>query len=417
MGIRKFTFHKGWIFFLLGTLTALQTFAQPGTVRGTILDQRTKEPLVGAVIKVIGTDKGAASDVNGKFTLNNVPNGAKLQFTSVGYASIELASDFSKELRVEMAASNNSLNDVVVVGYGTQKKSDLTGAIGSVSTETMVKTARSSPVGAIQGAISGVNITRSNSKPGGGYSIDIRGVHSITGSNNPLVVIDGVQGGDLEKINPADIDKIDVLKDASATAIYGSRGANGVLIVTTKRGTTGKPKISYDGYVGIKNYTHKPDMMSGDEYVQLAREARRATNNNVYVADAQLFTDASELKSVQDHNYFDWLDAIDRTAVQTSHTLSASGGSEDAKYTLSGGYYSEQGNLFPQYYKRYNLRAALDLKANNFLSYGGSLYFTYDIRETGNGDLMECFGAFQERKFRIFGHYVMVLVVFGEIVT
>ena len=358
------------------------------------------EPLAGVSVVVRGSKTAATTTgTDGAYSLTVPASRSVLVFTNVGYSTQELTVGNRSILNISLATNASNLADVVVIGYGTQKKSDLTGAIASISTETMVRTARNSAIGGLQGAVSGVNIIRSNNKPGGGYSIDIRGLHSITGSNTPLIVIDGVQGGDLEKINPADIDKVDILKDASATAIYGSRGANGVIIVTTKRGMNGKARISYSNYVGFRNYTHMPDMMSGDEYVQLAREARRATNNNVSVPDAQVFTDPSESKSVTDHHYFDWVDAISHTAMQTSHTLSASGGTDDVKYAISGGYYDEDGILKPQNYRRYNLRAVLDMKANNYLGYGASLYYTFDIRETGNGDLLQDAFRFRPTQF------------------
>jgi len=388
MGFLKFTIHKVFFVFLFSSM-ALAASAQGQLVKGKVTDAATNDPIPGVVVKVKGTSNAMATDVNGAFQLGNVAQGAVLQISSIGYDTREITADLAKDMEVKLSSAIGDLNEVVVIGYGTQKKSDVTGAISSVSTETLVKTAKVNPVGALQGVVAGVNITRSTNKPGGGFSVDIRGVHSVTGTNAPLVVVDGVPGADLSKINPADIEKIDILKDASATAIYGSRGTNGVIMVTTKRGTTGKPRITYSSYVGFRQYTNKPDMMSGDEYVQLAREASRATNNNVYRTDAQVFGDPSELKSVQDHNYYDWVDAVSNPVPQTSHTLSASGGTDDVKYTLSGGYYYEGGMLKPQSYTRYNLRAALDITANSYLGFGGSLYFTHDIQETGNTDLLQ----------------------------
>ncbi len=276
-----------------------------------------------------------------------------------------------------------------MVGYGSVKKSDLTGAISTVSTETLLRGGKTNAVGGLQGAVPGVNILRNNNKPGGGYDIKIRGLSSIEGSSAPLVVIDGVPGASLDNINPDDIEKIDILKDASSTAIYGSRATNGVVMVTTKRGVSGKPKISYSGYAGFRKYTNMPDMMSGDEYVQLAREAVRATNGNVYKTDEEIFTDPSELKAVQTGNYYDWIDAISNPAFITNHTISATGGTESARYTLSGGYYFEDGMLNPQEFTRYNLRAAIDLDANEYVGFGGSLYMTHYVRDTGNSDLLQ----------------------------
>ncbi|MDT3401190.1 SusC/RagA family TonB-linked outer membrane protein [Mucilaginibacter terrae] len=375
-----------YVLFLLLSLCPTLLLAQQ-TVTGKVVDAKTKEAIIGAVIKVKDSTQGTVTDVNGQFKIQ-AGNGGILIISYVGYLSQQVTIN-GPTANVSLETDAKNLSDVVVIGYGTQKRSDLTGAVASVSTEQLTKTAKSSAIGSMQGIVPGANIIRNNNKPGGGFTVDIRGVHSITGSNAPLVVIDGVPGADLEKINPADIEKIDVLKDASATAIYGSRGANGVFIVTTKRGQTGKPKISYNGYYGVRNYTNKPQMMNVDEFAQLAREAARATNNNVYKPDDQVFTDPSELQAVKTHQGFDWINAVSNPAPQTSHTLSATGGNEEIRYTLSGGYYYEKGMLYPQSYTRYNLRASLDIKATQALSFGGSMYFTNEKRALGNNDLLQ----------------------------
>jgi TonB-linked SusC/RagA family outer membrane protein len=389
-----------WLpFYLLGLLLFMAGagFAQGGkTVTGTVKGANG-EPLPGINITVKGTSTVTTTDANGKFAISVPDDKSVLVFTAIGYGAKEHTVGNNETINITLVTGAVNLNDVVVVGYGTKKKSDLTGAIASVSNETLVRGGNNNAVGAMQGTVSGVNITRSSNKPGGGFVMNMRGLTSFpnssdlapSGANNPLVVVDGVPGANLNMINPDDIEKIDILKDASATAIYGSRGAKGVIIVTTKRGKTGKVKVSYDNYVGFRQYTNMPDMMSGDEYVQLAREARRATNNNVYVPDDQIFTDPSELKAVQDHNYYNWINAISKTAVQTNHTISATGGTEDVKYALSGGYYKEGGMLQPQGFDRYNLRAVLDIKANKVLGFGGSVYFTQSIQETGNTDLLQ----------------------------
>ncbi|WP_218145358.1 SusC/RagA family TonB-linked outer membrane protein [Parapedobacter koreensis] len=365
----------------------MQSFAQGQTANGTVRDATTNEPLPGVAVNVVGSSTSTSTNEQGNFTLQNIPAGATLEFSSVGYTAQRVSA--ATNMMILLDVEQSELDEVVVVGYGTVKKSDLTGAVGSVSNQTLTKGGQFNALAGMQGAVSGVNIVRSNSKPGGGYSIEVRGLSSISSTNEPLVVIDGVPGANLDKINPDDIEKVDILKDASATAIYGSRGANGVVIVTTKRGVDGKPSVSYQGYVGFRQYMNLPDMMSGNEYVQLARETRRATNNNEYISDETIFSDPSELLAVQQNNYFDWVSAVSNTAMQTNHTISATGGTEDTKYSLSAGYYNEGGMLYPQGYDRYNLRANLDLTANRFLNFGGSLYLTYDDRETGNSDLMQ----------------------------
>ena len=355
-------------------------------ITGKVVDVQG-EPVIGATVMEKGTTNGIITDVDGNFTLNVSPN-RKLQVSYVGYQTQEITIGSNRTLRITLKEDSELLDEVVVVGYGTMKKSDLTGAISSVSTETLVRGGNANAIGALQGSVAGVSILKSNNKPGGGYDIKIRGVSSISGSSAPLVVIDGIPGASLDNINPDDIEKIDILKDASSTAIYGSRATNGVVMVTTKKGSLGDPKISYSGYAGFRNYTHVPEMMSGDEYVQLAMENARALNNNNYKTLEEIFTDPSELKAAKDRNYYDWVDAITSPAFMTSHTISATGGTEKAKYTLGGGYYFEDGMQFPQEFSRYNMRAAVDLKANDYLSFGGSLYMTHSVRDTGNSSLM-----------------------------
>ena len=355
-------------------------------ITGKVVDVQG-EPVIGATVMEKDTTNGIITDVDGNFTLNVSPN-RKLQVSYVGYQTQEITIGSNRTLRITLKEDSELLDEVVVVGYGTMKKSDLTGAISSVSTETLVRGGNANAIGALQGSVAGVSILKSNNKPGGGYDIKIRGVSSISGSSAPLVVIDGIPGASLDNINPDDIEKIDILKDASSTAIYGSRATNGVVMVTTKKGSLGDPKISYSGYAGFRNYTHVPEMMSGDEYVQLAMENARALNNNNYKTLEEIFTDPSELKAAKDRNYYDWVDAITSPAFMTSHTISATGGTEKAKYTLGGGYYFEDGMQFPQEFSRYNMRAAVDLKANDYLSFGGSLYMTHSVRDTGNSSLM-----------------------------
>ncbi len=287
-------------------------------ITGKVVDVQG-EPVIGATVMEKGTTNGIITDVDGNFTLNVSPN-RKLQVSYVGYQTQEITIGSNRTLRITLKEDSELLDEVVVVGYGTMKKSDLTGAVSSVSTQDLMRSGRTDAVGAMQGALPGVQIQRSNNKPGGEYNILIRGLNTISGSTSPLIVVDGVPGASLSNLNPDDIEKIDILKDASSTAIYGSRATNGVVMVTTKRGKIGKVKIDYSGYAGYRKYTNMPDMMSGEEYVQLAREAKRAGNNNEYVDDSQIFT-TSELKAIQDGNYFDWVDAVSKPAFMTKYHI------------------------------------------------------------------------------------------------
>ena len=360
-----------------------EAFAQQA-VSGKVLDTNG-QPVIGATVLVKGTNNGVTTDSKGAFSIN-ANDGTEVIISILGYE--EKTVSLKNGMTVVVAESAELLDETVVVGYGTIKKRDLTGSVASVSTADLVKTGTTNAAGAIQGTLPGVQIQRSNNKPGGGYNILIRGVNTISGSTSPLVVIDGVQGASLENINPDDIERIDVLKDASSTAIYGSRATNGVVLVTTKRGAEGKPSVEYSGYVGVRQYVNMPEMMSGDEYVALAREAARAGNKNEYKDDAKIFT-ASELIAIKDKNYFDWRKAITHPAVVTNHTISARGGDKHATYAVSAGYYYEDGMVKPQEYSRYNLRAAVDVRPVDFIKFGVNMYGTISVRDTGNSDVLQ----------------------------
>lgn len=343
--------------------------------------------------------------MEGKFTLR-VSTTGKLQISYVGYSTQEFSIGSQRTFQIVLKEDTELLDEVVVVGYGAVRKSDLTGAVASVSTKDLLKSGKTDAVGAMQGVLPGVQIQRANNKPGGEYNILIRGLNTINGSTAPLIVVDGVPGASLSNLNPDDIEKIDILKDASSTAIYGSRATNGVVMVTTKRGKTGKVKIDYSGYAGFRKYTNMPDMMSGEEYVQLAREAARAGNNNEYKDDSEIFT-PSELKAIKDGNYFDWVDAVSSPAFMTNHTISATGGNDMASYALSAGYYYEDGMLNPQEYSRYNLRAVVDVHPNKYIDFGINMYGTHSVRDTGNSDLLQ-------DAFRLRPTYHPVDLVTGE---
>ena len=373
-------------------------------IQGRVFDSQG-EPIIGATVREKDTSNGVVTDMEGKFTLR-VSTTGKLQISYVGYSTQELSIGSQRTFQITLKEDTELLDEVVVVGYGAVRKSDLTGAVASVSTKDLLKSGKTDAVGAMQGVLPGVQIQRANNKPGGEYNILIRGLNTINGSTAPLIVVDGVPGASLSNLNPDDIEKIDILKDASSTAIYGSRATNGVVMVTTKRGQAGKVKIDYSGYAGFRKYTNMPDMMSGEEYVQLAREAARAGNNNEYKDDSEIFT-PSELKAIKDGNYFDWVDAVSSPAFMTNHTISATGGNEMASYALSAGYYYEDGMLNPQEYSRYNLRAVVDVHPNKYIDFGINMYGTHSVRDTGNSDLLQ-------DAFRLRPTYHPVDLVTGE---
>lgn len=368
---------------IAGLLLGMEAYAQQA-LAGKVVDA-SGQPVPGAVVSVEGTNNSVITDLNGSFAIK-ADVGAPIVVSILGYQDAK--ADLQNGIVISLLDDAEMLEETVVVGYGSIKKKDLTGSVASASNADLVRSGVTNVSGALQGALPGVQIQRANNKPGGGYNILIRGLNTISGSSAPLVVIDGVQGASLENINPDDIERIDVLKDASSTAIYGSRATNGVVLVTTKRGVAGKPTVDYSGYVGVRQYTNLPEMMTGDEYVQLAREAARAGNNNNYKEDSQIFT-ASELKAIQDKNYFDWVSEMTHPAIMTNHSITARGGDKFTKYVVGGGYYFEDGLVDPQEYSRYNLRAAVDVTPVKFIKFGVNMYGTYIDKDTGNSDVLQ----------------------------
>ena len=232
-------------------------------ITGQVIDPNG-EPIIGATVMEKGTTNGIVTDLDGNFSLTVFPS-HKLQISYVGFQTQELNIGSNRSFKIVLKEDTELLDEVVVVGYGSVKKSDLTGAVASVSTQDLIRSGRTDAVGAMQGALPGVQIQRSNSKPGGEYNILIRGLNTISGSTSPLIVVDGVPGASLSNLNPDDIEKIDILKDAASAAIYGARAANGVVLVTTKQGRTGKLDITLDTYVGWQNVYKKPELLNAQQ--------------------------------------------------------------------------------------------------------------------------------------------------------
>jgi TonB-dependent starch-binding outer membrane protein SusC len=347
-------------------------------VSGVVVD-RTGEPIPGVTVSVPGSSIGTATDIDGKYTLS-VPEGSTLVFSFIGFESRSIAVGDQSIINVTLNEDLSSLEEIVVIGYGEMKKSDLTGAVGSVDNERIVRMAPILPAQAIQGQVSGVNVQKINGKPGDDFNIDIRGLSSIGGNNAPLIVIDGVMGGSLNALNPADIEKIDILKDASATAIYGSRGSNGVVIVTTKQGTAGRNIISYDGYAGVRTPVNLPNMMDGPRFVAYFEEAVKNGSGR--------FMDAKEQQNVANGTYTDWIDLLLQNGLQTSHNISLSGGNENTRHFFSAGYLSEEGNVPEEKFERFNLKANIDGNINQWIKAGVSTYISYSHQDQGSNEAL-----------------------------
>jgi len=356
---------------------------QQKSVSGKVTDS-SGATLPGVSVVVKGTTSGTITDMDGKYSLGNVPGNATLQFSFVGMKTQEIAVGGKATINVTLADESVGIDEVVAIGYGTVKKRDLTGSVSSVDASVIAATTITDAGGAIQGRVAGVNIQKNVGRPGSGFQITIRGLSSINNSNNPLYVIDGIptESG-INDLNPEDIEKIDILKDASATAIYGSRGANGVVIVTTKKGKAGKVVIQYDGYYGYRTPSNLPDMMNGEEYVKFRTDLYTNLGKSTDRSNADFFT-PEEWGVIDGGKYTNWMDLIMRNGIQSSHTVTASGGDDKGTFALSIGKLKEEGTTEGQDYNRYNLRMNLTRKFMDKWEIGGNLYFTHSLQNIGS---------------------------------
>jgi TonB-linked SusC/RagA family outer membrane protein len=335
-------------------------------VKGTVKDKQG--PLPGVTVVLVGNnDISTVTDGKGNFSIK-VPENGVLLFRSVGYKSIKVPVDGKQSLEIALDEENTSLDEVTVVGYGAQKKSDLTGSISSIKSKdlTLLPTQRVDQ--AIQGRAAGVLVMNTDGSPGGNTTIRIRGMNSINGGNDALIVIDGLQGGNLTSLNPNDIESIEILKDASATAIYGSQGANGVVLITTKHGKIGKPVISYTYDGGFSSIAKRPDLLNAADYARETNAVALAKNGSG-INPLPIFTDA-QIQDFQKNGGTDWLDVIYRTAFTQNHQVSVSGASEKVNYLVSGGYLDQQGILLNSQYKRFSLRTNLKADITNWAAFG-----------------------------------------------
>lgn len=381
----------------LSILLCLQsgiTWAQNRQVTGQVLNDATGELLSGASITMKGTSKGIITDSEGKFSIS-IPGAGNtiLVIKSVGYAGQDITVTNQTNLIVKLVLETKALEDVVVVGYGERRKRDLTGALASIQSKDIVRANPVLAAKAIQGQVAGATVTKSSNRPGAPYSITIRGENTVNNSTQPLVVIDGLMGGDLNTLNPNDIQSMDVLKDASSTSIYGARGANGVIIVTTKKGSSGKPKLGYDGYIGMKKTAHLPELRTTKEFYKLNVTDRLAAGLSAIVFSTNEWANIDTIGN--NSKTTDWVDLITAPALQTSHNLSVSGGSDKTTYRFSTGYLNEEGNVINTGFKRYNLNAALDSKIGEHFKMGFTSYITYSNQNWGSTESLR--NAFRAR--------------------
>jgi TonB-linked SusC/RagA family outer membrane protein len=364
---------------------------QQQKITGTVSD-KNGAPVPGANVVVTGTTHGTMTDIAGKYSID-IPDGAKsLTFSFIGMVPQEISIGTLTQINVTMIESAIGLDEVVVVGYGTVKKSDLTGSVASIPETRLKELPVTNVLQAVQGAVSGLNVVQTTNVPGGvAYngattSVIIRGVNSITASSNPLYVVDGVplMSGSLNDINPNDIKSIEVLKDVSSVAIYGTRGANGVILITTKRGTDGKPVIRYSAYAGPEMMVNVFKPMNGPEYVRKYVTAR--TQNGFAVTDS--VPTASEKNNYLAGKTTDWIKEISQAGYIQDHNLSLSGGTKGLKYFISGDYLNQKGVLKGYQYNRISLRSNIDADVNDWLTVGTSLFFVNNNSDGGRVNLL-----------------------------
>ncbi|HUQ67469.1 MAG TPA: TonB-dependent receptor, partial [Flavitalea sp.] len=311
---------------------------------------------------------GATTDANGRFTVR-VPTGKnQLEISYAGYTKQTIGIDRGNSVNLKLSKDLSELSAVQVVGYGVQKKSDLTGAISSIKGSDLTQIATQRVDQAIQGRAAGVLVLNTDGQPGGNTTIRVRGMNSINGGNNALIVVDGLQGGNLNSLNPNDIESIEILKDASATAIYGAQGANGVVLITTKLGKKGKPVIGYNYTFGLAQLRKKLDIMNAADYAKTVN-ASVMTRNGSGATPVPIFSDA-EIADYEKTGGTDWQDVIYRTAPMHNHELSISGGTDNLKYLVSGGYLDQDGILVNSGYKRFSLRTNILADINDWASFG-----------------------------------------------
>jgi TonB-linked SusC/RagA family outer membrane protein len=404
---------------LMAFIVTISSAIAQKQVTGKVTDD-SGQPLPGATIVVKGTTNGTVSNTNGNYSILNVPEDAVLVFSFVGMLSQETTVGNQTTINVTMVAETIGLEEVVAIGYGVQKKSDVTGAVTSVSSEEINSRPVKNAVEAMQGKAAGVDIT-SNERPGTIGSINIRGVRSLTASNSPLYVVDGiplltgtvntavsssnsVTLGGIDNLNPNDIQSIDILKDASATAIYGSRGANGVVLITTKQGKAGKFTLNFDTSVTTEEIHEFSPLFSAEGYIEYRRWAKyfivgqtdyprgdqptQANDAKIFVGDNTAWDnilkgwsgstwDGSKLTTTN------WMDLVTRTGITTQNTLSASGGTDKMKAYGSFGYTDNTGVVKGQDYKRYNANVNIDITPVQWFSFGAALNSSYSIQEYG----------------------------------
>ncbi|MDH5826958.1 SusC/RagA family TonB-linked outer membrane protein [Sphingobacterium faecium] len=371
-------------------LIAMSTYGQGSSVKGTLRDASTGKAISNITVKVKGSSISTQTNTVGSFTIQaNIGN--TLIISSVGYQEKEVIVPQGGIVDVTLSPSENVLDELVVVGYGTQKRSDVTGSVASVPKDRLSKIPVTNVMQAIQGAVSNVTVSQASSIPGDAPSVQVRGKNSINATSEPYLVVDGIPlsrtDGSINDINPNDIESVEILKDPSAVAIYGVNGSNGVILITTKRGTSGTPRIRYSGYGGVENVAHILKPVSGEELLKRYAEYARINNGTLY--NGGPVRNQFEFDNYTNGVTTDWLDAVMQTGAIQNHNVSLSGGSENAKYFVSGDYLDQKGVLLGYNYKRYSFRTNTDFKPTKYLSVGTSSFIVAHNKDGGRASLLQ----------------------------
>ena len=377
MNLKSF-FRESGLLILVMILSVTGLFAQTRTITGRVTDEMG-QPMIGVTVVVKGTAVGTITDISGNYSITVGADARTLIFSFVGMKTVEVEIGESTIVNMLMEIEAVGFDEVVVVGYGTQKRSDITGTVASLSQERLEMVPNLNIAQAIQGAIPGVMMQTSSAGAAPSEVIMIRGRNSIRASNDPLIVVDGVPyGGQIRDLNPSDVSSIEVLKDASAAAIYGSRGSNGVILVTTKSGADGKPKIAYDGYYSVQKFVSVPDLMDGEQFYKFKMEREPASITQ------------SEQEIYNAGEWVNWLDLALRNGISNNHNLSVSGGMENTRYYFAAGLTDIRGLAVNDDYTRLTTRINLDTKIADWLTIGTRTQLSYDDRSgippTWDGD-------------------------------
>ncbi len=377
------------IMFLFMLLTPFHAWAQQRTISGQVTDAASNAPLPGVAIVVENTTIGTITDVDGNYSLN-VPANSFVLISYLGYVTQRIQITTQSYVNIGLVEDTKQLDEVIVVGYGTQKKSDITGSIASVPKERLSKLPVSNVIQAIQGISAGVNISQASSIPGDAPSILVRGRNSISSGTEPYIVVDGIPlsktDGSTNDINPNDIESIEILKDPTAVAIYGVNGSNGVILITTKRGIKGKPVIRYNGYSGVEQIAHILEPGSPQQVLERYAEYARIQNSSLYNGGPVRYQ--YEYDNYINGRTIDWIDAVTQTGVIQDHNVSISGGSEYVKYFVSGNYFDQKGVVKGYDYKRFSFRSNIDMNATKYLTIGSSSLIVSHNRDGGRANLL-----------------------------